>query len=286
MKRISLLLSALLMLFMVSCDPDGTTPTPDPDPEPTVIPTSFTKKVMVEKFTGEWCGNCPGGQRSIQDAAAANSGRVFAMAIHKKSSGGGGDRYENAASSGMYQTLTSELRHPGMSSIGFPTIIIDRAPGSNGQVINGFSSGTTTTGVAARLAEEVKCGLAMESTLSGDKADLKVKFVLQDEYNDPLFLYVAVLEDDLDGSLQASGGGAGYKHKHVLREMLTPHSGTSLPRDQNEILEVEFTDIDLSGYDASNVEFVAYIVQKGSAYDAQRVLNVQGTHAGENHDFD
>lgn len=282
MKKLLFLLFALSVV-LVACNTSTTEDIPDPKDTTPTVPSSFTKKVMIEEFTGEWCGACPAGQRAIQDAANANPGKVVAMGLHKANPN---DRYENAHSLGMISYLVSELRHPGLSSIGYPTILIGRAKGANNQVINGFGSSSTGAEVSKQLAEEAICGLRLETSINGDKLDIKVAYSFKAEAQGQVKLIVALLENNLDGSLQVSGG-SNYMHQHVLRELITSTSGLSIDGSTTGVIEeVEYKDIDLSAYVASECEVVAYIVEDSGTWDGHKVLNAQDVHAGDNKDFD
>ena len=281
MKKLLFLL-LVLSVGIIACN---TTEDAVPDPKDTTptVPSNFSKKVMIEEFTGEWCGACPAGQRAIQDAANANQGRVLTMGLHKASPH---DRYESAFSVGMINHLVSELRHPGLSSIGYPTILIGRAKGSNNQVINGFGNSSISGEVSKQLAEEAMCGLKLETTMNGDKLDVKVGYSFKTEVTGQVTLVLALLENNLDGSMQVSGG-SGYMHQHVLREMITSNSGIAIDGSTTGVIEeVEFTDIDLSSYVSSECEVIAYIVVDNGTWDGHKILNAQGAHAGSNHDFD
>lgn len=66
--------------------PIVTTPTApvvvDPLAPVGTLPADYTKKVVLEEFTGEWCGWCPEGAKIMEDNIAANPGKVVGIAVH------------------------------------------------------------------------------------------------------------------------------------------------------------------------------------------------------------
>ena len=47
-----------------------------------VTPAGKVRKVLIEEFTGQKCGNCPIGATTIQTIKAANPGKVISIAVH------------------------------------------------------------------------------------------------------------------------------------------------------------------------------------------------------------
>ena len=43
------------------------------------VPYSFTKKVLIEEFTGAWCGYCPDGAHRLENTINANNGNVIGV---------------------------------------------------------------------------------------------------------------------------------------------------------------------------------------------------------------
>ena len=65
---------ALLLLLVFSCEDSNI------NREFSDTPTSFTKKVLLEEFTGSWCGYCPSGAEILQNLM--NSYSVIGVALH------------------------------------------------------------------------------------------------------------------------------------------------------------------------------------------------------------
>lgn len=172
---------------------------------------NFNKRVLVEDFTGTWCGYCTRVAYGIEQVKAQTTDAVIAT-IHR-----GSDPYNFSAAS----VLESQI---GLT--GYPTAQLNRTtrwfypePSNVAQVVN------LTTGTNPRL------GLAMTSTASGNDVTLNVKVKFGDDFSN-LRLVVYALEDGLvynQTNYYTSNpiyyGGAnpiiGFIHDNVLRAVLT-----------------------------------------------------------------
>lgn len=45
-------------------------------------PSSFTKKVLLEEFTGAWCGWCVDGHLRVEQMMAATPNRIIPVMVH------------------------------------------------------------------------------------------------------------------------------------------------------------------------------------------------------------
>lgn len=276
--RLLPLFALLTILSLSACNDDSA-------PGNGAVPATFTKKVVVEKFTGEWCGSCPAASRWMDDMSAEHGNKFIAVGIH---SGSQHDRYkDNPACKTMFSFLYQHLKHPGLSTIGFPNVMIGRSmsPTSN-QVINGYSRSQWPAKTAEELAKTVHCGLAINSSFSGDKLNVTVKYHLKKALGPDHAITVYVTENDLDGSEQVSGG-AGFKHKHTLRGLLTDKSGDAIDGTAvDQTMEMTFDGFDCTGYNKDKLEVIAFIHHLGSDYSDREIVNGQIAHAGSDQDFD
>ena len=62
MKNLKKKIIPLFLLFLVSSCEES-----DINREFSDTPNSFTKKVLIEEFTGSWCGYCPSGAEMLLD---------------------------------------------------------------------------------------------------------------------------------------------------------------------------------------------------------------------------
>jgi hypothetical protein len=278
--RITGLVCLLAVMSLTACKDNGSSaPTGE-------IPSVFTKKLVVEKFTGEWCGACPASSRWMDDMAEEHGDKFIAIAIH---AGSQHDRYkDNPACKTAYSFLLSHLRHPGLSSIGFPNVMFNRnLNSSNNQVINSYTGSRDWTAKAKEeIAEEATCGLSIQSSFEGNNLKVTVKYHLKKALGSNHAVTVYVTENGLDGSEQVSGG-SGFMHKHTLRGLLTAKSGDLIDGDAvGETFEMVLDPFDCTGFNKDKLEVVAFINHDGDDYTDREIINGQSVHAGSDQSFD
>jgi len=235
--------------------------------DPSNLPASFSKKAVVEDFTGTWCGYCP----RVSYAASLveeQTDKVFVVGVHN------GDQMANS----FGDTLENEF-----NITGFPTAYIDRSttwtypePSNIDQAINA-AEGT------------VDVGLAIESSLTGSILDFKVyQGFLQNMTG--VKLVVFVLEDGIlanQSNYTSYYGGEStitdFEHNGVLRYSATSVMGNSTTSSIG-IHEKSFS-VDLSSYDVlvpENTGILAMLVDQSGKV----LYNAQYAAANENQPFD
>ncbi len=301
MKRVlSLCLVAAMLFGLGSCTkeapnqggqnpfyvPGGTTNPPgggvDPEPVPTMpvgeVPGSFTKKVVLEENTGEWCGWCPEGAKVMEDAIAANPGKVVGIAIHD------GDPMEVAAYNTWQKGLT------GVS--GFPSGSVQRADASN--------RGSWMGEINTALGLTADCGIAMVTSESGGMLDVDVYV----GYNAPISgdtkISIAIIENDVPQSSPGAQSNysssvvvdANWKHSHVFRGMVTANEGDAIDLSSSEkYTKVSFKGVDLNSMkigEMSNVHVAAFVnLNSGASTPSKRdILNAQEAGLNETKKWD
>lgn len=266
-------------------------PKPEPAPTPITVPATFTQKCVSEKFTGEWCGNCPAAgafYESMTNTYHINN-KFIGVAIHAGSPGS--DQFmDKPADVAMYQYLYQYLSSPTQSStIGFPNVMIMRSKNPvNGLIVNGFSSSEWSNRVGQEIAKKSSCGLCLVTKINGSTLSTTVNYAFSSALPAGSYAITAyLLENNLDGSKQVSAP-AGYMQMHVLRELLTPKEGTSISdvSTLNKLMELKLSDINIASYNAANLEVVAFIHKKGATYDDRIIINGQKVKAGSTQLFD
>lgn len=231
---------------------------------------SFTKRVLIEDYTGTWCGYCPRVSRGIELVKEATDKAVVA-AIHR-----GNDPYNFEA-----QALENMINLQG-----YPTAMLNRKtdwtypePANVNQVVN------LTTGT------KPKVGLAMTSTVSGGNINLEVKTKFGTDFASAK-LVVYVLENGLIYNqvnyTQYFGGGStivNFVHDHVLRASLTNLLGDAFTANEtvynNEVSRTFNIPVPANVSNASNIEFVAFVVGADN-----KAINVRKANPGENQTFE
>ena len=235
--------------------------------DPSTLPSNFSKKAVIEDFTGTWCGYCP----RVSYAASLveeQSDKVFTVGVHN------GDVMANSFGSALEDMY---------NIAGFPTAYVDRAYEWDYPEPNNINQ-------ALEAAEgTVNVGLAIESSLSGSTLDITIKQGFLENMSN-VKLLVFVLEDGIitDQSNYTSyyGGSStitDFEHNGVLRYVATNIMGDATPSILG-IHEQSFS-VNLSSYgvlNPSNTGVLAMLVN-----DNARVLyNAQYAPSNETQDFD
>ena len=241
------------------------------------VPTSFTKKVLMEEFTGEWCGFCPDGSSIMKAIITANTGKVIAASVHQ------GDFLAIS----HYSTLNGFLNVSG-----FPRSAVNRTPGqgTTGGSQDGllvYSRGNWNANVDRELTKVAQCGLKLETTVSGTTAEIKVHCAANTDLSG-VKLTVYLTEDGIPESNPGAqaGTGPGYINDEVLRAYISNGTGDDIDLSSSELAIKTFSGIDISGYDIANLKVVAFIHKHDASSPDYEVLNVQEVHVGENKNWD
>ena len=171
----------------------------------TGAPSTFTKKALLEDFTGTWCPQCPPAGAAIVAATNGNA-NIFGVGYH--ASGGDPMEIPETAYWSTYYNVT-----------GFPTVYV-----------NGADTRWNFPDMAqinTELAEEATVGLAVEAAIVGGKLDLEVKVGFKSTPSEEIKLMIYLAEDNVTTSTPQSGSsqGANYVHRDVLREVYTDQLG-------------------------------------------------------------
>lgn len=163
----------------------------------------FYQQVLVQKFTGTWCGYCPMMTAALEKLDREIPARMTIMAVHVNDSFSisDGEKLANAYN---------------ISSI--PKAVFDY------RFITTYGSAELTEALNTEISEYPSvCGVALESTVEDNQiyVDAKIRFAEAGQYR----VCCAVIED----GLRYSGGTSsdGY-YQHVLRKYATSHTGEDI----------------------------------------------------------
>lgn len=244
------------------------------------VPDNFTKKAVLEENTGEWCGWCPYGARTMEEIIVANFGKVVGIGVHD------GDPMEVSSYNSWQKNITNVQ--------GFPNGSVDRADGTG--------RGSWSSQITTSLAENAKLGLAIDAKETGNILSLDVYIGYNESIIEDTKLTVVLIENDVP---QSSPGAqsvyddftsttlsplpAGWMHTHVLRGLITTEvSGDDVDlTSTDKYTKVSFEDIDLSYFpkinDKANVHIAAFVHTNGSV---RKVYNAQESELNETKAWD
>jgi thiol-disulfide isomerase/thioredoxin len=228
------------------------------------IPIEFKKRVLVEDYTGTWCGWCPRISYAIEKLEEQTDDAVI-VAAHQ------GDP--------MQFSLINNLLN-AFNITGFPTAIINRAARWNAPEPNNIGQ------VTLQLYEPANIGIAINSSVDGNNLSIKTKVKIGSNYNS-LRLVVYLVEDNLiydQNNSTSYYGGPGvaqnFKHHNVLRVSLTSLFGDQIPNGNlgfGNVYEREFTYSIPSNYKKSNIKIVSFV----TTGESTQVINVRGANVGD-----
>ena len=246
------------------------------------VPATFTKKVLIEEFTGAWCGYCPDGAYRVKNLINDNDGRVVGVSLHAGNPTG--DAMEIAHTNYLETTY---------QNTGFPSGMVDRVS------VNGSTSlnrGYWEYVAYDQLLETAVCGLAIISKVNGASAAVEVHAGFNSTLNgDDYRLSVYLIEDGVTGTgygydqrnyynteaespfYDLGDPIVGYEHNHTLRAVLSeslgdPISPSSLASGGEHI---ETYTVDISSYNKNNLSIVAFVTYIGTSITEHEILNVQ-----------
>ncbi|WP_298221401.1 Omp28-related outer membrane protein [Flavobacterium sp.] len=274
MKKSGFLGLLSITLFLASCSSTEMVYSPIPvDDTVDAPPISglFQKKVLIEDYTGTWCGNCTRVSLAINKVEAETDNMV-AVAIHN-----GNDPYHFAG----YQPL-QELVSPGRD-LELPVSRLNRITRwttfENDHINEALNLTSNNCGL----------GLAMKTVVGDATIDLDVKVKFAQNY-DNLRLVVYVLENHLIyrqtnyysfcGTLPTIQN---FDHNHVLRASLTDLLGNPLANTNfNQTVTTHFSvPIPSNISNPDNISFVAFVVDANN-----NALNARAAEGNEDQDFE
>lgn len=278
----------LLLLFFIgfsvsffsSCDeiPPQINPQMGPigNPNDTTSVDNQQRQVLVEEFTGVDCVNCPDGSQAIETLLDIYGEQLIAISIHA-------GFFAPPIEESQYDFRTQEgdliLSYLG-EPLGYPTGVVNRKKFDGEfdlQLGKGQWAGFIAEEVA--IAPSVKIEIEPAFDISSRELDVDVTLHVQENITDPdVRISVMVLEDDIiDAQVTPDGVDEGYKHKHVLRDMLTNYDGDILSEDLIASAQIEksFSSMIPEGWVAANCKVVVFVSLGGQLKDVLQAHQVK-----------
>jgi hypothetical protein len=269
-QYLKILLFGLLVFGGCEDEPD--------DFEVSKVPSTFTKKVLIEEFTGAWCGYCPDGAHIVESIINDNNGKVVGVSLHS------GDAMEVAHTNILETTY---------QNTGYPSGMVDRVSVNGNTCIN---RGYWEYVANDQLTKTAVCGLAIISEVNGQNATVEVHAGFNSALNgDDYRLTVYLIEDGVTGTgygydqrnyyntdpespfYNLGDPIEEYEHNHTLRAVLSESLGDAIM--VSEMVSggehIETYTVDLSSYNKNNLSIVAFVTYIGSTIAEHEIMNVQ-----------
>ncbi len=236
----------------------------------------FTKKVLVEDYTGSWCGYCPRLAYSL-DQAEQEDEAVIGVGIHREYNGDPGYPMH-------FDEVFDMLNQYGIT--GFPSGRINRNTVWNESVSQ----------ILSYLGSNPGLGLAINSTLAGNDIDVEIKIGYDvPASNNKIVVYlmedgliypqVNYYNNDPNSTWYQTGDPIqNFVHNNVLRKAFTNIFGDAIPDAAvgDEYINYFNLTVPASVQNTSNLEIVAFVLNTTTG----SVVNVQHAPLGVQQDFD
>ena len=242
-------------------------------------PAIFSQKILVEDYTGTWCGHCPRVGINLENYINAGNPNTIVVANHGPSN----DPYTFSQHQSLSQNIFGSS--PAVAITGYPNVAVDRSfkwNEQNSQLNTQFTN------------RRPPVGIAMNTSVAGTVINVtaKVKFDVNTMADTKLVAYL--VEDGLVYP-QVNYGYFGlpnpiqnYVHKSTLRASATNLFGDMIDKSSQTKGTVWTKNLVFSsaGYNVNNLRVVAFVVVGNNNMNKKGVLNVQTVKVGENKDFD
>lgn len=191
--------------------------------------SKFQHRVLIEDFTGAWCGWCPRVTFSIEDLEKTNSEKIVPVALHN------GDKlafspYERTLS----EALWTKFGIP-TGERGYPFAVLNRSVEWEAK-----SGNEMKTAQALALAKESsEIGIKISSTLESTSGKVNVSFKFAEGVPTDLKYVVYVVDNGIvlkQSNYTSNYGGKGNKpefvHNAVAKAINGDVMGTAIPADK------------------------------------------------------
>lgn len=266
-----------------------------------VVPSAYTQKVLLEDYTGTWCGYCPR-MATITHYLTEFDDRIIPIAIHCPGAPTDPWAYEFA----LDMTNPDNYNAQGQPKGKYNRIHdLDQKQGA-------FPCPSDPAAYYPQALEflnkQASLGLAINSTLSGSNLNIKVKVGFATDNIPGARLVVTLVEEGLTHEQVNYYAGTGascdpdfnysampykipdFKQDHILLKAYTDIYGDEIPAGQIENGTVWTRDFSVqlpsNVTNPNNLKIVAFVLGNGDKNSNREAINVQSAKVGENQDFD
>ena len=232
------------------------------------------RKVLLEQFTTELCGYCPGGAARIKSVIEQPefAGKVHWVAHH---AGFYTDSYTIPESQSYLRLFGGNTYAPAM--------MLDRTILTGSAPVMGVPSSTTDIANYFRQALNTPTSISVNITQANTIAtDRKVKITAYGEDisgthpTEDLYVVVFLLENDIKSTSQSGAGGT-YIHNNLIRKVMNEVTGTKIVWQGNSYCVTAEATLP-TGWNADNMDVVAFVAKNYlNPLSNVQVLNAEKT---------
>jgi hypothetical protein len=253
-----------------------------------VVRPRFTRKVLVEDYTGAWCGWCPLMSYALIQREG-NTPNLIVSAVHYGPGAPGGTHDP------WHSTLTNQLTgRYGISA--YPTAMVNRNVYATSENVSNQIDFALSLG-------RPRAGLSINSSQSGTSLTGNVKVTFDEDFtSNTVKLVIILVEDQLkfNQTNYLSGNGSysshpyfsqpspipNYNHNAVLRAASGSVLGELVPAastGKNAEYTANFS-FNTTGYNAANCRIIAFVMTENGSQN--EVINAQRVQAGQSQNYD
>lgn len=237
-------------------------------------PSPFSQKIIVEDYTGTWCGHCPRVGIKLEDYVTNGHPNCLVISNH-------------GPSNDPYTFSNHALLANAFSVTSYPAVWVDRDIVWNENTVQLDQRFTN---------RRPPLGIGFQTTVNGNIINVtaKVKFDVTTAVNLRLVAYL-LQDGQVYPQVNYNYYGLpnpipGYVHNGILRRTGTDLFGDGIPtasQVKGTTYEKTFA-LDATGYNINNCRVIAFVVQGANTQGRKErvVINAQTVKAGQNKDFD
>lgn len=228
--------------------------------------TGAVRKVLLEDYTGQKCGNCPRAAEAIDAIKAIYGDKVIAIGVHVG--------YFATPDPQGSPKFTYDFRTPvgdywdnefGNGSIGLPNGMVNRKP-INGNAVQGYNSWATSVAQILALPADATIKLTNSYNAANRQLSTTVDTDVLKDLSGNFKLCVYITEDSIvnwqkDYDLSPNDIN-NYTHRHVLRSTLNGNVGTAIgsgPLNSGDSFTGQYTITLDAGWAEKHCAIVAFL---------------------------
>jgi len=232
------------------------------------------KNVVLEEYTGIYCGWCPDGHVRAKELHDAHPDDVVIIAIH--------EGYSSSSNGENFTTEFGGALEAQINYTGYPTGTINRhnfsAEGWDSDGGTAMSRSYWDNAADVILAESSYVNVAAEHEVGTKDNDRELTIYVEAYYTGDMpsggnVINVALLQSNVEGpqSGMASNpdyvlSNGNYSHQHMLRHLITGQWGEDISDVSKSTYRKTFTYVvpdDLNGvaYDLSNLDIAVFVAE-------------------------
>lgn len=235
----------------------------EPEPEDSV---SFTRRTLVEEYTGQMCVNCPSGHAELSKVTAAYGNEVVILGIHA-----GSLAIEDNMEGGL-MTPDGNVYAQRYGVTAYPSIVINRSAEPISSVGNWMGSirGSVTT-------DEAKAALNITAATAQDNGVVTIKvhtdITANKRVNETMKYQVIIAENNIVTYqvLQSGDYDMNYVHNHVYRAAANGTEGTELTVSEGKATSYDCSITAKPTWNLDNVSIIGVLSNADGVVQVQHI---------------